>query len=242
MKNNKLNKTIETIKNVFNVSKRNKIIIGISGGIDSLVALKIFMTILPKENIYAYYLPIQNNNSEVDVNLISNHLNISIQKNDLTNLWTENIRTFNINDDNNKLNLKTKIRSLFLSSKAFEYNALLVSCLNYDEYYLGYFTKNGDSIGDIYPLINFCKKEIYELANEWNLPKEIINKKPSADLYEGQSDELDLKLTYDDIDKYLLNLEVSQEVENRMISLKNINSHKHNLEKYIFNDNGLRKI
>ena len=242
MKNSKLDKIQNHIKNIINDSKRNKIVIGISGGIDSLVALKFFMNFIDKENIYAYYLPIQNHNSFNDVNLISQSLGINITTCDLTNFWQNTINELQISNSDNKLNLKPKIRYLFLSSKAFELNALSVSCLNYDEYYLGYFTKNADGAGDLYPLINFCKEEIYQLAKEWNLPIEIINKKPSADLYENQEDEKDLNLTYKEIDSYLLGQRVSNEVEQKITSLKNKSTHKHTLQNFICKNNGLKEI
>lgn len=242
MKNSKLAKIENNIKNIINDSKRNKIIIGISGGIDSLVALRFFMNFIDKKNIDAYYLPIQNYNSINDIDLISKKLNINITTHDLTSLWKNFIKEIKIDNLDNKLNLKSKLRYLFLSSKAFENNGLCVSCINYDEYYLGYFTKNADGAGDLYPLINLCKKEIYELARSWNLPIEIINKKPSADLYENQEDEKDLNLTYEEIDDFLLNQNVSTEIKKKIEILKNKASHKHTLDKFIFKDNNLKEI
>ena len=220
MKNNKYSTVMNIIKKTFNDSKKDYFVIGISGGIDSAVALKMLINCFGKQKIKAYYLPIESNSiNKRDVSLISK----------------------NLDNKNNCYNLKPKLRFIYLSSLAFENNALIVSCLNYDEYYLGYFTKNGDSLGDVYPLLNFSKSEIYELAREFKLPAEIINKTPSADLYCGQTDEAELGINYHDLDNYLQYQKVPSKVEQKIKTWHKINSHKHTLQKFIISQNNLRK-
>ena len=216
--------------------------IGISGGIDSCLALKMLIDSVGVDKIKAYYLPIEFNNSQNEINIIEQEFNIKIETIDLTECWKNLNQSFNIKSHENLINQKSKLRSMFLYAKAFEENGLVVSCLNYDEYYVGYFTKFGDSNGDVYPLINLLKSEIYEMANYLDLPKVIINKKPSADLFVDQTDEADLGFSYQDLDNYLMFETINQTIENKIEALKNRNAHKHSLSKFIDITKKVRKI
>lgn len=237
---NKLDEIIKSIDNIINHSNRDTFVIGISGGIDSCLTLKILHDYFSKYKILAYYLPIENNNELESINLIENSLNINIEKIDLTNLWIETIKEFGIENPYNSYNIKSKIRNMFLFSKAFENNGIVISNLNYDEYFLGYFTKFGDSNGDVYPLINLCKKDIFNLANYLNLPIEIIQKEPSADLFIGQTDENDFGFSYDELDKFLNNQSIDKNIEKLIIEKANNNKHKQVLNHLI--KNNFRKV
>ena len=68
---------------------------------------------------------------------------------------------------------------------------------------IGYFTKYGDGGADILPLGNLLKSQVKELAEYLDIPKTIINKTPSAGLWEGQTDEEEIGISYDQLDKYL---------------------------------------
>lgn len=235
--NSKLTINNRLIKKSFLASKKECLLLGVSGGIDSSVCLKMLIKLFGKDKITPYYLPIENSDNIKEIKLLEKDCNINISIVDLSNLHNKIVKELNIVNKNNINNLKPKIRSLFLSSMAFEKNGLVVSCLNYDEYYLGYFTKNGDSIGDIFPLINFCKCEIYSLAHKYKVPNIIISKQPSADLYPGQLDEQELGLTYKEIDNFLQYKKVTKNVIDKIKLLKVKNKHKHVLNKYLFRNN-----
>lgn len=245
MKNSYLDSILPIINNNIQQTLVNNhkdyYIIGISGGIDSCLALRLLIDTVGKQHIKAYYLPIETNKNQSDVNLIQKTFDISIPTIDLTVSWQTMINNFGLQNIDNKNNLKSKIRNMFLYAMAFEHNGLVVSCLNYDEYYLGYFTKFGDSNGDIYPLINFLKQDIYTLANQFQLPLKIIDKTPSADLYENQTDEAELQLNYSVIDQYLFNKEVDPTSQHQIERWKSKNAHKHTLNDFIFNQ-ALRKV
>lgn len=237
MKNNKLTTNNRLIKKTFLTSHKDYLLLGVSGGIDSAVCLAMLIKLFGKNKIIPYYLPIGQSNNTNEIELLSQVYDINISTFDLSDLHNEMVKKLNLVNEDNINNLKPKIRALFLSVLAFEKNGLVVSCLNYDEYYLGYFTKNGDSAGDIFPLINFCKHEIYSLAHEYKIPEAIINKKPSADLYLGQLDEQELGLTYEEIDNYLQYKKVSKKVIDKIKLLKAKNEHKQVLNKYLFKNN-----
>lgn len=244
MKNNLesvLQQVNHNLKNTLELSHKNYYIIGISGGIDSCLALKLLIEQVGPKHIKAYYLPIEFHSNVADIQLIQETFQIPITTVDLTPSWQAMVQNFGINKVDNQNNLKSKIRNMFLYAMAFEHNGLVVSCLNYDEYYLGYFTKFGDSNGDVYPLINFLKQDVYTLARAYHLPSQIIHKTPSADLYLNQTDEADLQIKYSVIDQYLSGLPVSPTEQQIIEGWKQKNTHKHTLNDFIFNST-IRKV
>jgi NAD+ synthase len=82
-------------------------------------------------------------------------------------------------------------------------NALVIGTSNKTELLLGYSTLFGDSACAINPLGDLYKTQIFELARHLNVPVEVIDKKPSADLWEGQTDEEEMGITYSMVDKFL---------------------------------------
>jgi NAD+ synthase len=96
-------------------------------------------------------------------------------------------------------NLRARIRANILYEIAGTNNGIVVGTDNYDEEMLGYFTKGGDGLVDILPIVNFHKNEVYELAEVLNVPEDIVNAVPSANLWPGQTDEGELGMTYEEI-------------------------------------------
>jgi len=103
---------------------------------------------------------------------------------------------------------------------------MVVGSSNRDELILGYFTKYGDGGVDIQPLGNLLKGQVRELARSLGIPRPIIDKPPSAGLWEGQTDEGELGLSYDQIDRYLASGEASAAVKKRLESMIAANRHK----------------
>ena len=93
---------------------------------------------------------------------------------------------------------------LSLYSYAASNNMLVAGTGNRSEVYVGYFTKWGDGGHDFNPIYDLTVTEVYEFLRYLNAPEEIINKKPSAGLFEGQTDEAEMGIKYADIDNYLL--------------------------------------
>src|SRR5699024_9511356 len=83
------------------------------------------------------------------------------------------------------------------------YRYLVVGTDNAAEYYTGYFTKYGDGGVDLSPLVHLKKGEVYEWARLLDVPSEILDRQPSAGLWENQTDENELGTTYDMIDAWL---------------------------------------
>jgi len=104
-------------------------------------------------------------------------------------------------------NLKPRLRMLTLYYYANNLNYLVAGTGNKSELMVGYFTKYGDGGVDILPIGGLVKAKVRELAEELGIPKEIIDKPPSAGLWDGQTDEEEIGITYEDLDKGILALE-----------------------------------
>jgi NAD+ synthase len=92
---------------------------------------------------------------------------------------------------------------MILFDEAKKREALVVGTENKSEHYLGYFTRFGDEASDLEPLRNVYKTQVYELANYLEVPEPILTKAPTAGLWEGQTDEGELGVTYTKIDQVL---------------------------------------
>jgi len=97
---------------------------------------------------------------------------------------------------------------------------------NRSEITVGYFTKHGDSGVDIMPLGNLVKGEVRELARYLEIPREIIDKPPSAGLWEGQTDEAEMGFSYEDLDRYILTGDAPQELKRKIEAMKAAAAHK----------------
>ena len=113
-------------------------------------------------------------------------------------------------------NLKPRLRMMVLYYLANQLRYLVVGCSNKSELSVGYFTKYGDGGVDILPLGNLVKEQVRGLAHYLGIPQEIIDKPPSAGLWEGQTDEEEMGITYEQLDLYLTTGEVGEEVRKRI--------------------------
>jgi NAD+ synthase len=125
-----------------------------------------------------------------------------------------------------KANLKARLRMVTLYYVANQMNYLVVGAGNRSEIAIGYFTKHGDSGADILPLGNLVKKEVRELARFLGIPQVIVDKPPSAGLWQGQTDEGEIGFTYEALDRYLLTGNAPDELKNRIEFKKAASRHK----------------
>lgn len=216
---------VDFIKKYLLEAKAKGIVFGISGGIDSAligaIASKYF-----KNNHLALTMNINNSLKDIeDGKLVINHFDLNHVNVNLDNVYKEFCKVVP-NIEKGLGNLKARIRMNVLYSYAVKYDYLVVGTSNADEFITGYFTKYGDSGSDIMPLVNLTKKSIYECAKLLNVPNQIILKKPTAGLFENQSDEEDLKVSYNVIDSYLEGEKIDHKDKERIEYLKSISEHK----------------
>ncbi len=191
-------KVINFLKKTLREQKIDKIILGLSGGIDSTTVFYILKEFLAAKNIYVvqmdYYLrqkislPIKN------VNLIFS----PIKK--IVDVIAEKLQ---ITDPVRFGNIMARTRMMILFDLAKKLNALVSGTENKSERLLGYFTRFGDSASDIEPISHLYKTQVYQLAKYLEIPKETINQPPSAGLWDGQTDEDEFGFSYLEADQVL---------------------------------------
>ena len=125
-----------------------------------------------------------------------------------------------------KANLKVRLRMLTLYYLANQLKYMVAGSSNRSELSIGYFTKYGDGGVDIMPLGNRVKGQVRELASFLGIPQQIIDKPPSAGLWQGQTDEGELGLSYEELDRYLVTGEASNELRKKIESMITASNHK----------------
>lgn len=201
-------------------ARKSTAVIGISGGIDSAVISTLCVKALGKENVVGVILPCQSNiQSSEDALLVFKKLELPFKFIKLDNAYNAYVDSagWDTRDKVSAGNIKARLRMIALYDIASAHNGLVVGTTNKTEALLGYATKYGDHGVDIEPIQDFYKTEIFEIARLLDVPEQIINKKPTADLWEGQTDEDELGLTYTRIDEILQNpdyLKVSKMIRN----------------------------
>jgi NAD+ synthase len=102
-----------------------------------------------------------------------------------------------------EMNIASRIRAVVLYNYANTHNALVIGTSNKTEILLGYFTKYGDGAVDIEVIGELFKTEVKKVAGFLKISEKIINKVPTAELYHGQTDEEELGISYEELDKIL---------------------------------------
>lgn len=125
-----------------------------------------------------------------------------------------------------KGNVKARLRMTAIYAQAQKNNYLVLETSNLSEMEIGYYTKWGDGAGDLAPITDLYKREVFEMAKELGIPDMIIDTPPSADLWDGQTDEDEMGFTYDQLEDHLEGREVPPEVSEKIDKIIKRNKHK----------------
>jgi len=199
-------KVISWIRETFAKKGFSKAVIGISGGIDSAVVGKLLVDALGKDDVYAFNLPYGEQKDIGDVVDVFQWLRCP---NDLINIeeFVDSFECDGLGKSKLRLgNIMARIRMIILYDMSAKYNALVVGTGNKTEELLGYFTQHGDGACAMHPIAHLYKTQVRQLAEHIGVPQPIIDKAPSAGLWDGQTDEEELSYEYEQIDKLLYNM------------------------------------
>lgn len=181
------------------------VVVGVSGGLDSSVALAVCARALGPERVYAISMPAHATSEEscaqaeeLAASLLVPHLYI-----DLTPQLDAYFNRFPGTDPLRRGNKAARERMSVLYDQAKALSALVCGTSNRSEMLLGYGTVHGDLACSFYLLGDMYKSEIRGLARSLELPESICARPPSAELWEGQTDESDLGWTYEELDLLL---------------------------------------
>jgi NAD+ synthase len=186
------------------------IVVGLSGGVDSSVAATFCCRAIGGDKVLGLSLPSKvSNPADIrDVEALCNKLGMEHRVINIEPML-EGFKTMPEFQESRYLvgNLMARIRMAVLYYHANREQKIVCGTSNRSEYLLGYCTKYGDNAADLQPLLHLYKTEIYEYTKELGIPESIIKKAPSAGLWEGQSDEEEIGLSYEKIDASLRALE-----------------------------------
>lgn len=186
----------------------NKVVLGLSGGIDSAIVAFLAAKAFGPENVLGLLMPYKSSSKESveHAKLVADTLGIKSKIIEITPMVEP---YFIMNPDMNSLrkgNRMARERMCILFDYSAKEKALVLGTSNKTEILLGYSTQFGDSASAINPIGDLYKTQIWELSKYMGVPRELIEKKPSADLWEGQTDENELGFSYKLADEILYQL------------------------------------
>lgn len=251
-------KIVKFLRSIQKKTNINKVVIGLSGGIDSITTLYLLKKSYQKKNIFLVYMPYNTKIIPVfdkqlnKIKKIIKKIKISeknffivplkkpadkiinqmktLGKKGLNKLICEIKECFTCpsTDYLNKIrvgNMMARLRMITLFDIAKKINALVCGTENKSERLLGYFTRFGDQASDIEPIFHLYKTQIYQLAKYLKVPQEVIDAKPTAGLWDEQTDENELGFTYQEADQVIYHY-VDKKQNLKSLSLKFKNAKK----------------
>lgn len=179
-----------------------RVLLGLSGGIDSAVGAALAARALGPENVLGVKMPYRTSSPEslTHADLLAESIGISTRLEPVTTVVDAYLEKHPEADNLRRGNLMARVRMITLYDLSQEQEALVLGTSNKSELMLGYGTLFGDLASAINPLGDLYKTQINQLARWLEVPEEICLKAPSADLVEGQTDEQDLGWSYEDLD------------------------------------------
>jgi NAD+ synthase len=179
-------------------------VVGLSGGIDSAVVSGLCVRALGAEQVLGVIMPCHSGPRDAaDAALAARTWGMTPETYDLSAIHDAYRQLLPPGSDLADANLKPRLRMITLYHRANTLGRLVVGTGNKSELLVGYYTKYGDGGVDLLPIAGLYKHQVRELARELGVPDELIQKPPSAGLWEGQTDEAEMGMSYAQLDTAL---------------------------------------
>ncbi|MGC8982247.1 MAG: NAD+ synthase [Desulfurococcaceae archaeon] len=214
---------VEFTKSFVESAGASKVVIGLSGGLDSSTLLVLLLRALPRSRVVALIMPDTRATPEEDVeDAVSLAKSYGVEHyliyiDDIVNSYAK-APFIDIKEDLATGNLRARIRMNLLYYYANKYNAIVAGSSDRSELLIGYYTKYGDGAADFYPIGCLYKTQVRELARRLGLPENIVSKPSAPRLYKDHTAFQELGLTYEEVDLALyalfdLKLSIEEAVE-----------------------------
>ena len=201
---------VRFIRDTVNDAGSDGVIVGLSGGLDSAVVTKLCVDAIGPKKVLNLFMP----------SVVTPPADYVITM-ELSKKWGTEYKVVDVQPAINtftgmlftsveapleKGNISARCRMTVLYNRAKKLNYLVVGTANRSEFMMGYFTKFGDGASDLVPIIDLYKTQVKQLAGMIGVPNEIIAKVPTAGLWEGQTDEEEMGISYQNLDIVLNNI------------------------------------
>lgn len=204
------------IRHVVNSVNFNGVVLGLSGGLDSAVVAALAARCLGPDKVLGLMLPHRLSSQEsVDhAQLVADKYKIKTKRIDITDMAS------GYHEETDKLrfgNLLARLRMCVIFDQSQATKALVLGTSNKTEMLVGYTTWWGDMAAGCYPIADLYKTQVRALAEYLEIPEIIISKPPTADLWAGQTDEGEIGITYEKLDKMLSSMVEGERSSEQMI-------------------------
>lgn len=182
-----------------------RVVLGLSGGIDSALSCYLSALALGAENVLAIQMPYKTSSPDslAHSQMVIDSLGVKSERVEITPIVDSFCQLSPDINAHRKGNVMARTRMMVLYDRSMLWNALVIGTSNKTELLLGYGTIFGDMASAVNPIGDLYKTQVRQLARALGVPEAILQKAPSADLIPGQTDEGDLGFTYTQVDQLL---------------------------------------
>lgn len=224
-----IDEAVMWIKSTVEAAGAKGVVFGLSGGIDSAVVAALCKKAYPEDSLGVIMPCYSNPVDEEHAIMVAEAIGLKTKTVVLDQAFDSMKACVGAQESDPKLaiaNIKARLRMITVYYNAGVKNYLVAGTGNRSELTIGYFTKYGDGGVDFLPLTSFVKKEVVELAYKLGIPEIVITKPPTAGLWENQSDEKEMGMTYAELDNYILTGNGPEYIKSKVNGMNKRSEHK----------------